>query len=105
MGVGEVPNPGPQRGWEGRGWHHFREEERRAADLAAVRHPIVADLARRCLVDYDEYDERAAAAEIATELGRFVQWIPFDGNHKRTNGSTTQTASSRSSIRDLSTWY
>jgi hypothetical protein len=66
MSVGKVPNPGPERRREGRGWHVCTEEERRATDLAAVRHPFVVELARRCIVDFDE--ERADAAEIVQYL-------------------------------------
>ena len=68
MSVGKVPRPGPERRRQGRGWQICTEEERRAADLAAVRHPIIAELVRRCIVDYD--DERAPAAEIVANLER-----------------------------------
>ena len=66
MSVGKGPRPGPEKRREGRRWHIFTEIERRAADLAAVKHPIVADLARRCIADYD--DERVDAAEMVAAL-------------------------------------
>ena len=66
MNVGRIPRPGPERRREGRGWHHFTEEERRAGDLDAVRHPPLKVLARRCIIDYD--GDRPAAVEIAAEL-------------------------------------
>ena len=58
MGSGRQPNPGPQM----RRRQHVPEEERRAEDVAAVHHPEISDLARRCIVD-DEA-ARAAAPEI-----------------------------------------
>lgn len=66
MSVGKLPRPGPEKRREGRGWHIFTEMERRAMDLAAVKHPIVADLASRCIADYD--DERVDAAEMVEAL-------------------------------------
>ena len=60
--TGQIPNPGPAKRKEGRRRVDIPEEERRAADLAAVRHPEVRELASRCIVDYDE--ERADAAEM-----------------------------------------
>jgi len=58
MGSGRQPNPGPER----RRRQIVPEEERRAQDMRAVRHPQIADLARRCIVD-DE-GARATAAEL-----------------------------------------
>lgn len=66
MNVGRAPRPGPSLRREGRGWHHFTEEERRAGDLDAMRHPAVEVLARRCILDFD--GDRPGAAEIAAEL-------------------------------------
>jgi cell fate regulator YaaT (PSP1 superfamily) len=66
MSAGKSPRPGPDRRRVGGRWHLCTEEERREADLAAVQHPIVAELARLCIVDFD--DERADAAEIVRRL-------------------------------------
>ena len=66
MSVGRTPRPGPTRRRQGRGWHHFTEEERRAVDLDAVRHPAVKELARRCILDFD--GDRAGAADIAAAV-------------------------------------
>ena len=66
MSTGTGPNPGPEMRKEGRRRVGVPEEERRAADLAAVRHPVIAELARRCIVDDD--GERADAAEIVERL-------------------------------------
>ena len=71
MSVGKVPNPGPERRKVGRRWHLCTEEERRAADLAAVRHPAVVELATRCIADFD--DERADAAEVVALLKIAIQ--------------------------------
>jgi serine/threonine protein kinase len=60
--TGQLPNPGPTKRKEGRRRVDIPEKERRAADLAAVRHPEVWELASRCIVDFD--GERADAAEM-----------------------------------------
>lgn len=60
--TGQTPNPGPAKRKEGRRRVDIPEEERRAADLAAVRHPKVLKLANRCIVNHEP--ERADAEEM-----------------------------------------
>jgi hypothetical protein len=62
VNTGRQPNPGPSKRLQGRQRVDVPEEERRADDLAAVRHQEVRELAARCVVD-DEAS-RADAAEI-----------------------------------------
>eukprot|EP01046_Picozoa_sp_COSAG06_P022474 COSAG06_NODE_1746_length_8495_cov_5.648761_2_plen_400_part_00 len=56
------PNPGPETQRLGGRRVLVPEEERRATDIAAVRHPVVAEIAARTVVD-DE-GARATAAEV-----------------------------------------
>ena len=60
MGSGNPPNPGPEM----RQRLAVPEEERRAADLAAVRHPMILAFARNCIVDNP--DDRATAEHMMT---------------------------------------
>lgn len=62
VSTGRRPQPGPPWRQQGRERVAVPEEERRAADLAAVRHETVAALAARCIVDHQ--DARASAAEM-----------------------------------------
>jgi serine/threonine protein kinase len=62
MSARSTPNPGPETRREGGRRMMVPEEERRAADLERVRHPVILELAARCIVDDDE--QRADAAEI-----------------------------------------
>lgn len=66
VNTGRQPNPGPSKRLQGRQRVDVPEEERRADDLAAVRHQEVRELAARCVVD-DEAS-RADAAEIVQLL-------------------------------------
>ncbi len=61
LNTGRSPNPGPSMRKEGRRRVAVVEEERRADDMATIRHPEISELAKRCIVD-DE-DERADSAE------------------------------------------
>jgi len=63
LNTGSSPNPGPGVRKQGRRRVMVPEEERRAEDMAAIRHPEIAAIATRCIVDDDE--ERADAREMA----------------------------------------
>jgi serine/threonine protein kinase len=69
--TGQIPKPGPAKRKEGRRRVDIPEEERRAADLAAVRHPEVRELADRCIVDFDQ--DRADAAEMMARCSALVR--------------------------------
>jgi hypothetical protein len=69
--TGQHPKPGPAKRKEGRRRVDIPEEERRAADLASVRHPEVHELVCRCIVDFDE--ERADAAEMMARCSALIQ--------------------------------
>ena len=64
---GRQPNPGPEM----RRRRAVPEEERRAADLAAVRSPEIVELARRCVVD--DQDARADATEMVGRCRALVR--------------------------------
>ena len=80
VNTGRQPNPGPAKRRQGRQRVDVPEEERRADDLAAVRHQEVAELAARCVVDDEAL--RADAAEI-------VRRIVHLGGRKTTARATT----------------
>ena len=74
MSAGQPPNPGPEVRRE-RGRRVLVDEvERRADDLAAMRHPRLRALAKMCLAD--DPDERPTAAE----LHATVEALEVDGD-------------------------
>ena len=54
MSSGKSPNPGPALRKQGRARVAVPEEDRRASDIAAVRHEQIKAIARLCVVDDDE---------------------------------------------------
>ena len=62
MSTGKSPKPGPAMRKEGRRRVGVPEEERRAEDMALVRHPEILRIVQRCIVDDDE--ARADATEM-----------------------------------------
>ena len=70
LSTGKTPNPGPAVRKEGRRRVMLEEEERREDDMAAIRHPHFAEIARRCIVD--DVEDRADAAEIAERCRRLL---------------------------------
>ena len=61
MSTREAPNPGPEMVKEGRRRVAVPEEQRRAADIAAVRHGPVSEIVQRSVVD-DESERADASA-------------------------------------------
>ena len=73
LNTGKCPQPGPNKIREGRRRVCVPEEERRADDMAAVRHPEIRQLADRCIVD-DEAD-RASAAEMVVLCRALLEMV------------------------------
>ena len=67
LNTGTQPNPGPAMRQQGRQRLAVPEEERRAADLAAIRDAPIEELVARCVVD-----DEAARASAAEMRGRCV---------------------------------
>jgi serine/threonine protein kinase len=65
MDSGRQPNPGPEMRRRGRQFMGVPEAERRAADLAAMRHPRLRELAVACI---DDAEERRPTAARVLEL-------------------------------------
>ena len=54
LNTGQMPRPGPEARKVGRRREFVAEEERRANDIAAIRHPEISELVQRCIVDDEE---------------------------------------------------
>ena len=70
MSSGKSPNPGPALRKQGRTRVAVPEEDRRASDIAAVRHEQIKAIARRCIIDDDE--QRAPAAEMRQQCDEML---------------------------------
>eukprot|EP01043_Picozoa_sp_COSAG02_P041640 COSAG02_NODE_3468_length_6694_cov_2.962092_4_plen_633_part_00 len=71
MNIQQAPTPGPELMREGRRRVVVPEEERRAADIAAVRQDVISEIVRHCVVD-DESDRADAAAIHAICVARLA---------------------------------
>ena len=77
MNIQQAPCPGPELMRQGRRRVVVPEEERRAADIAAVRQDVIAEIVRHCVVD-DESQRADAAAIHAICVARLADVLPPD---------------------------
>ena len=73
LNTGKSPNPGPAWRKQGRKRVSVDDEERRAVDIAAVRHPQIDAIAKRCVVDDDA--DRADAAEMLSKCVEMLDLV------------------------------